>query len=185
MSDTVEVKHPRDDAPVTTSKHAEGSRPLFAEAVTINRDRQELYAFWRDFRNLASFMDNIESVEVISDTRSQWRAKGPAGRVYQWEAVVTDDRPGESITWQSVADSEIPNSGKVEFRDAGERGTVVRAVISYEAPAGTIGRLIAKMFQREPRIQARRDLRRFKQLMETGEVATAARNNAMLAEEKE
>jgi uncharacterized membrane protein len=41
-----------------------------------------------------------------------------------------------------------------------------------------IGKVIAKVFQREPALQARRDLRRFKQLMETGEIAVAARSKA-------
>jgi uncharacterized membrane protein len=41
------------------------------------------------------------------------------------------------------------------------------------------------MFQREPAIQARRDLRRFKQLMETGEIATALRTRAQLNEERD
>ena len=70
----------------------------------------------------------------------------------------------------------MPNSGRVEFRDAGQRGTVVTATITYDPPFGVVGKIIAKMFQREPAIQARRDLRRFKQLMETGEIATPAKN---------
>ena len=69
--------------------------------------------------------------------------------------------------------------------DLGERGTIVRAVIAYEAPAGIVGKTIAKMFQREPLIQSRRDLRRFKQLMETGEICTNARNPAMKAEQED
>ena len=52
---------------------------------------------------------------------------------------------------------------------------MVRAVIAYDPPGGAIGQLIAKLFQREPRIQTRRDLHRFKQLMEAGEIATGAR----------
>ena len=56
-------------------------------------------------------------------------------------------------------------------------------MIAYDPPGGVIGELVAKLFQREPRIQTRRDLRRFKQLMETGEIATNARNPRILAEE--
>jgi uncharacterized membrane protein len=183
MSD--QLDRVRDDAPVTTSKEASGKRALLAEAMTINRPREELYAFWRDFTNLVSFMDNIEAIEVIDATRSRWRVKAPAGRTVEWESVVSDDRPGESISWQSVEGSQIANSGKIEFQDAGARGTVVRAAIAYEPPAGIIGQVVAKLFQREPRLQTRRDLRRFKQLMETGEIATAARTKAMLVEERE
>jgi len=82
--------------------------------------------------------------------------------------------PAHRVTSEPGAD--IANSGRIEFRDAGERGTIVRVTIAYDPPGGVIGKVIAKMFQREPAIQARRDLRRFKQLMETGEIATPAMN---------
>ena len=184
MSHSTTKERNHDDAPVTTSKNAKGQRALLAEAVTIARPAQELYAFWRDLPNLAHFMENIESIEMLDDNRSRWRVKAPMGKTVEWDAIIMDDRPGESISWQSAEGADVANSGKVQFKDAGARGTVVRAVIAYEPPAGIVGQLAAKLFQREPRIQARRDLRRFKQLMETGEIATAARNRRMLEEEQ-
>jgi uncharacterized membrane protein len=185
MPDHLEAEESRDDAPVTTSKHATGDATLVAEAVTINRSARELYDFWRDVGNLAAFMDNIESVEVLDSTRSRWRVKAPAGKTIEWESVITDDQVGRSIAWRSADGADVANSGKVEFIDAGARGTVVRAVIAYEPPAGAIGQFIAKLFQREPRLQSRRDLHRFKQLMETGEISTNARNWAMYEQELE
>lgn len=169
-------QHPTvtDDAPITTSKKAEPDRALLAEAVTIRRPARELYDFWRDPTNLVAVMENVVSIEAIDADRSRWTVKAPAGREVSWESRITEDRPGESITWQSVEGADVDNSGRVEFRDAGERGTVVRATIAYQPPGGKVGQLVAKLFQREPRIQARRDLRRFKQLMEAGEVATSA-----------
>jgi uncharacterized membrane protein len=172
-----------DDAPVTASRTAKPARALSAEAVTINRPAQELYDFWRDPTNLVPIMENIASIEAIDADRSRWTVKGPAGKDVSWDSVVTEDVPGRSITWQSAEGADIANSGKIEFVDQGDRGTVVRATIAYDPPGGTIGQLIAKLFQREPRIQSRRDLRRFKQLMETGEIATGARN-ARLREER-
>ena len=165
-----------DDAPVTASKETKPARALSAEAVTINRPAQELYDFWRDPVNLVGVMENIASIEPIDGKRSRWTVKAPAGNEVSWESVITNDVPGREITWQSTEEADIANSGRIEFIDAGARGTVVRAVIAYDPPGGTIGKLIAKLFQREPRIQSRRDLRRFKQLMETGEIATSARN---------
>lgn len=153
---------PRDESKVTSAY------------VTIAKPAQELYDFWRDFSNLPQVMENIEAIEVQGDKRSTWRVKAPGGRTVEWESVVTDDQPGKLIAWQSVEGSEIRNSGRVEFRDAGDRGTVVRAVIAYDPPGGTIAQLVAKLFQREPALQARRDLRRFKQYMETGEISTSA-----------
>lgn len=150
---------------------------MLGEAVTINCPAQELYDFWRGQTNLARFMDNVVSIEKINDTRHRWTVKAPLGREVSWEAEITHEVPGREITWRSVAGADIDNSGKIEFVDAVARGTVVRSIIAYDPPAGFVGQLLAKLFGREPRIQARRDLHRFKQLMETGEVATSARNH--------
>lgn len=165
-----------DDAPVTTSKTAKPDRALLAEAVTINRPAHELYEFWRNPANLAQVMENIVSIEPIDTARSRWTVKAPAGREVSWESVITHEVPDQEISWQSAQGADIDNSGKMEFRDAGSRGTIVRATIAYDPPGGTVGQLLAKLFGREPREQARRDLHRFKQLMETGEIATSARN---------
>jgi len=173
----------RDDAAVTTKKHLDGDRELVGRAVTINRPADELYAYFRDFANLATFMENIVRVDVRDATHSHWVIKAPAGKTVEWEATVTEERENESITWQSGEGADIPNSGRVTFQDAGARGTVVTATIAYDPPGGTIGKIVAKLFQREPAIQARRDLRRFKQLMETGEIATAARTVKQFNEE--
>lgn len=172
-----------DDAPVTASKQAKPERALFAESVTINRAAHELYDFWRDTVNLLQVMENISGIEAIDDRRSRWTVKGPAGREVSWESVITKDVPGEEIYWQSAQGADVANSGRIEFRDIGARGTRVRAVIAYDPPGGTVGQFIARLFQREPRIQTRRDLHRFKQLMEAGEIATHARNRRLHREE--
>ena len=130
-------------------------------------------------------MDNFVTVEVDDAKRSHWVVKAPAGKTVEWDAVITEEREGEYFVWASTEGADVPNSGRVEFRDAGERGTVVTATIVYDPPGGAVGKLIAKLFQREPAIQARRDLRRFKQLMETGEIATSSRTRAELEEEKD
>ncbi len=175
----------RDDAPITAAKDIKPDRALLGESVTINRPAQELYAFWRDPQNLVQVMDNVVSIEPLGADRSRWTVKAPAGRTVSWDSVITTDVPGREITWQSAEDADVANSGRIEFEEAGARGTVVRAVIAYEAPGGMVGQLVAKLFQREPRIQARRDLHRFKQLMEAGEVATSARNRREREERSE
>ncbi|KQX17855.1 MULTISPECIES: SRPBCC family protein [unclassified Sphingomonas] len=196
MTDT-QAREQRDDAPLATSKQndavdrasaalaeAKGDT-LIGRTVTINRPRAELYAYWRDFARLPSFMDNVERIDVIDDRRSHWVVKAPAGRTVEWDAVITEEREGEMIAWVSAEGADVPNSGRIDFRDApGGRGTQVTATIVYDPPAGVVGKVIAKIFQREPAIQARRDLRRFKQLMETGEIATASRTRKQLEEEK-
>lgn len=179
-----------DDAPLTASKHqsealsAAGDEfggsggAMSGQAVTINRPAAQLYAFWRDFANLPQVLDNVVSIDVLDDKRSHWVVKAPGGSTVEWNAAIIEEREGELIAWASEEGADVPNSGRIEFREAGARGTVVTATILYDPPGGTIGKLIAKMFQREPRVQARRDLRRFKQLMETGEIATGAHTRA-------
>jgi uncharacterized membrane protein len=185
-----------DDAPIAVSKRRDAAADLTetlidgrggaiaARAVTINRPAAELYAYWRDLSNLPSFMDNVVSVTPIDGDRSHWVVKAPGDRTVEWDARITEDRPNLSLAWASEEGADVANSGRVEFRDAGARGTVVTATIAYDPPVGVVGKLIAKMFQREPAIQARRDLRRFKQLMETGEIATASWTAGQLAEER-
>jgi uncharacterized membrane protein len=185
----------RDDAPATTTKSRhhdvatdrlieDGGDHVVGRSVTINKPAAELYAYFRDFSKLSRFMENVVRVDVLDDTRSHWVVKAPAGKTVEWDARITDERDGELIAWASEDGADISNAGRIEFLDAGARGTVVTATIAYDPPAGTIGKLVAKLFQREPAIQARRDLRRFKQLMETGEIATSSRTRAQLEEEK-
>ena len=183
MTSETPIAEQHDDAPVTSSKKAHPDRALSAESVTINRPAQELYDFWRQTTNLQQVMESIVSIEPITADRSRWTVKAPGGREVSWESIITKDVPGREITWQSAEGADVANSGRIEFIDAGARGTVVRATIAYDPPGGTIGQLIAKLFQREPRIQSRRELRRFKQFMETGEIATAAMNRKQLEEE--
>ena len=186
MSDNLQ-----DDAPATTAKHraeddiaAPGTADtLIGRAVTINRPRDEVYAYFRDFANLPSFMENVDRIDILDDKRSHWVVKAPAGKTVEWDARIVAETDGTLIEWESEPGADVPNGGRVEFRDAGARGTVVTATIRYDPPAGVVGKLIAKLFQREPAIQARRDLRRFKQRMETGEIATNAMNIEQLEEQ--
>lgn len=168
---------PISDAPPWTlrDRPAGDEGPLIGRSVTINRPRQEVYERWRDFTAFPQFMDNVRSVEPIDATRSRWTIEAPAGTSVELITELTDDRTGERIAWRSTAESQIGTSGEVLFEDAAlGRGTIVRLVQSYTPPAGALGKAIAKLFQREPNVQARRDLRRFKSLMETGEVSTNA-----------
>ncbi|MDQ8029138.1 MAG: SRPBCC family protein [Brevundimonas sp.] len=143
-------------------------------AALINRPRQALYDYWRDLRNLPTFMENVKEVELLESGRSSWIIAGPAGADIELISEITEDRPGDYIAWRAAEGSEVDHEGWIEFRDnAFGRGTEVRIFISYDPPAGVVGKVVAKVLQREPRIQARRELRRFKQLMETGEVSTS------------
>lgn len=136
------------------------------ETVTINRPARELYDFWRDFTNFPQFMDNIRSVAKLDEKRSHWVIKAPAGTSVEFDSRITEDVPGKLIAWESEEGATVPNRGRVQFIDAPGGRTTVRTSISYDPPAGAAGKMVAKLFQRDPATQAREDLRNFKELME-------------------
>lgn len=164
-----------DSAPLAARRARATDAVVTTNAVAIRRTRAELYAFWRDFENLPRFMENVREVSLLDGGRSQWTIAGPAGTSVDVLAEKTEEREGERIAWRSLPASDIEAGGAVEFRDLpGGRGTAVEATVTYRPPGGTAGAWIAKLFQREPNVQGRRELRRLKMLMETGEIATSA-----------
>jgi uncharacterized membrane protein len=169
-----------DDAPTYARRDdKEGDLAIVGRSVTINRPRNELYAYWRDFTKLPSFMYAIESIQVTGEKRSVWTVKAPAGQTVTLETEIVAEIENETIGWHSVEGSQIKTAGMVSFADApADRGTIVTAEIGYEPPGGDIGRLVAKLFGVEPNIQARHELKRFKMLMETGEIATGANHKS-------
>lgn len=171
------VREP-EDAPQKALRHgARGGREerVAGRTVTIARPRHEVYERWQDFERFPDFMENVTRVERDGNG-FRWTIKAPADEVVTFTTRITEDRAGEALAWESVEDSPIRTSGRVAFRDApGDRGTEVDLTIAYDPPGGRIGGLFAFLFQREPALQAKRDLRRFKQLMEAGEVAVAPR----------
>ena len=164
-------------------KSIEGDAKLVGRTVTICRPRQEIYGAWRDFTRFPSFMENVERVEDLGDGRSRWTIKGPVGSDVELVTRIVQDVPGERIAWESEDGSDVDTAGVLELTEAPPgRGTYVRLLMSYDPPGGAIGRGIAKLLQREPSLQARRDLRRFKQLMETGELTMNASPSARRSE---
>lgn len=176
-------KHDKDEAPSTDAdimptsylKGHEGENDTdVSRSYTIGLPRQRVYEAVRDFASWPTFMENLKSIEMLDERRSHWVVAGPAGVEVEFDSEIVEDVPGERIAWEADKNAQIANSGYIEFKDApGDRGTHLRAFLSYDPPAGAIGKAIAKVFQREPNIQMRRDLRRLKQLLETGEITTS------------
>jgi uncharacterized membrane protein len=150
------------------------NKPIKVEkTVTINKPAEELYRYWHNFENLPTFMKHLKSVKVYNEKRSHWIANTPLGNSVQWDADILEDRENEFISWASVEGAEIENSGFVRFTKApGNRGTEVKVVLEYNPPGGTLAAISAKLFGEEPEQQIGDELRRFKMLMETGEIAT-------------
>jgi uncharacterized membrane protein len=140
--------------------------------MTIRRSPQELFAFWRNFENLPRFMHHLQAVKGQGQ-RSHWVARAPLGMKVEWDAEVYNERPNELIAWRSLEGADVDNTGSVHFtRAPGDHGTEVRVVLKYDPPAGKLGAVVARLFGEAPEQQIREDLRRFKQLMEAGEVPT-------------
>jgi uncharacterized membrane protein len=142
-------------------------------SVIINSSPGELYRFWKNLENLPLFMEHLESVSALNDRVSHWIAKAPAGACVEWDAEIVDDQPDRRIGWRTLPGSQVTHEGMVSFeRATSGRGTIVRIEMLYRPPAGKVGMRIARLFGEEPALQIDDDLRRLKQLLETGEVAT-------------
>ena len=116
-------------------------------SFSIDKPRQEVYAFWRKLDNLPLFMKHLDNVDVIDEKRSHWVLKLPTGVAkVSWDAEIVHDEPGYMIGWSSLPDSIIDNAGKVRFRDTEDGGTLIDVVISYQPPAGGLGASLAHVF---------------------------------------
>jgi uncharacterized membrane protein len=144
------------------------------KTVTIsNKSPEELYRFWRNFENLPHFMKHVKHVSVVNDKRSHWIANAPIGSSVEWDAEIINEQENRLIAWASVEGADVDNSGFVRFQPApAGRGTEVKVVIEYNPPGGGVTAALAKLFGEEPKQQIGDDLRRFKMLMEAGELAT-------------
>jgi uncharacterized membrane protein len=163
-------------AAVRVLNKAEGdvARDVHIEtSVAIDKSAEELYAFWRDFKNLPLFMRNLESVTELSQTQSHWIAKGPGGSRIEWDAEIYTEKENELISWRSLEDADFVNAGSVRFQAGPEgHGTFVRVTMNYNPPAGKVGASLVQLFGAEPARLIKEDLRRLKQIMEAGELAT-------------
>jgi uncharacterized membrane protein len=155
------------------SEEEAGANRSIRRNVCIRKSPEELYQFWRNFENLPNFMLHLDSVQVTGGTRSHWVAKGPAGTKVEWDAEIVDDQPNHLISWQSMPGADVDNWGTIRFEPVQNRKeTLVDVELGYAPPAGTMGALFAKLFGEAPEQTVKEDLRRFKQLMETGEIST-------------
>jgi uncharacterized membrane protein len=155
----------------TRDAGTDGTESRVLRSITVGRPRSEVYALWRDFTSFPRFMEGVESVEDLGNGRSRWRARGPVGTTVEWESEVIGDSRDDLIAWQSDGTSAIYHRGSVRFTDAPRGlGTIVTLDMSYAPPGGKIAAALLKIFRKEPGQQVGDDLRRFKQVLEIGEV---------------
>jgi uncharacterized membrane protein len=141
-------------------------------SITIDKSPEELFTFWRDFRNLPLFMKNVETVAVSGESLSHWVVKGIGGARFEWDAEVYNEIENQLIAWRSVENADVVNAGAVRFEPAPHgRGTYVRVTANYNPPAGKLGASVAELLGAEPAQLIKEDLRRLKQMLEAGEIA--------------
>jgi uncharacterized membrane protein len=155
-----------------TQRASDAVAPVPVEAaLTIGKPASELYAFWRRLENLPQFMNGLEEVTELDDRRSHWVGKSPLGFKAEWDAEIVEEREGQFLSWRSLPGSPIHNAGTVFFDETSPRGTVVRVSMEIGS-ASTVGQAVGKVVALGTERQVLEDLRRFKRLMETGEIAT-------------
>jgi uncharacterized membrane protein len=142
-------------------------------SISVYRPVDEVYRFFRDFKNLGRFLSHVKDVRETDENHSHWFVRGPGGMELEWDAEIIEERPNELISWRSIGSPDVESAGSVRFEKApGERGTFIRVSLNYLPPAGALGAAIAKLFGEEPEKQIKDDLRRLKQVLEAGEIAT-------------
>jgi uncharacterized membrane protein len=143
------------------------------KTITVGKPPEEVYRFWRNLENLPRFMRHLEAVKEIDNKHSHWVAKAPAGYSVEWKAEIIHEEENRLIGWRSMDGADVPNAGSIMFKPAlSGRGTEMKISLQYNPPGGTVGMWFAKLFGEEPSQQIEDDMRRFKQLMETGEIAS-------------
>jgi uncharacterized membrane protein len=142
-------------------------------SIAIDKSPEELYSFWRDFKNLPLFMRNLDSVTELGERKSHWVASGIGNGKVEWDAEIYNEKENELIAWRSLENADVVNAGSVRFENGPTgHGTYVRVTMNYNPPAGKLGATVAQLFGAEPAQLIKEDLRRLKQIMEAGEIAT-------------
>lgn len=159
---------------IKSDESSDVAREIHVEtSIAIDKTPEELYAFWRDLKNLPLFMRNLESVTETDSLHSHWVAKGPGNMRVEWDAEIYNEKENELIAWRSLETADVVNAGSVRFQPGAEgHGTFVRVVMNYNPPAGKVGTALAQLLGAEPAQLIKEDLRRLKQIIEAGEIAT-------------
>lgn len=155
-----------------------GSGIQVRERVRVNKSAADLYRFWRNLENLPQVMSHLKEVTTKTGKRSHWVAKGPLNMSVEWDAMITSDRPNESIAWNSDPDSQVETEGAVSFRSISPGSTDIIVSMTFHPPAGALGEKVSKLFGEDPSEQISDDLERFKHEVESGRLSLAGGSSA-------
>lgn len=145
-------------------------------SATIGRSAEELYEYWRDPAKLALIMGHVADIGPAGPKATRWTLKIP-GRPVSWRSEYADERPGELLRWHAGEGEPVESDGVIRFEPApGDRGTVVRLNFHIAPRGGRAARAAMRALRPVPEVLAARALRRFKSLVETGELPTLEKN---------
>lgn len=148
-----------------------------SRSITVGKPPDELYERWRDPEQFTRVMGHVADITSRDDDRFYWTVHAPMGQDVSWETHVVDEEPGEFIKWESPEDAMLPNEGEVRFEEAaGDRGTIVTLSVTIHPPGGALGNAALKRLGIVPAVLAGEALRRFKSLVETGEIPSLSGN---------
>lgn len=157
--------------PKLTRERSDEGRIRVRKTVTVRSSPAEVFAFWSDLSNFPRFKRHLESVEVLDETRSRWTASLDRGPSVTFDVEITERRPDELLSWRTVEGAPVSMRNELSIRPApGDRGTEVTLEMDYDPPLGLLGATVAKLFREEPEQMITDELKRFKQLMEVGEI---------------
>lgn len=145
-------------------------------SITIGESADELHRFWREPQHLSRIVGHVAKITDAGEDRQHWVVPLPLGGI-AWNTQVVEECPGEFLRWESLAGAELPNEGAVHFRSApGDRGTEVTLRVRFDPPGGVLGDAAVTLLDPGLSLLAGTALRRFKSLVETGEIPTLERN---------
>jgi uncharacterized membrane protein len=128
--------------------------------IEVELPVRTVYDQWTQFEEFPMFMDGVESVTQLDDTRLHWVAEfGGARR--EWDAEIVEQHPDRLISWASTTGAT--NSGVVTFEPLGPSSTRVSLELDFE-PDGLVETVGDKLGFVQRR--ARNDLDRFKDFIE-------------------
>ena len=138
-------------------------------SVTIRRPVEDVFTFYRNFRNLPRFLGDVMAIEPIGPSTSRWTIQGPLGIRAHWNIEVTEERANTLIRYETVGSPGLRTRWEIHFAAGPEPGeTAVREVM--KAPLGRLGRAALALIGKFPAEEVLANLHRLKQVLETGRV---------------
>ncbi len=139
-----------------------GTSPrTITESIEVDVPVSTAYNQWTQFEDFPLFMEGVEHVEQLDDTRLHWIAK-VGGKTNEWDAKILEQHPDKQVSW--ISEDGKKTRGTVTFEPVSESRTRISLSMSYQAE-GLTEALGSAVGLDERRVRG--DLQRFKELIES------------------